>query len=103
MRENLLKVGNAAAVLQRALEHTPTREFLESEGSIQIENRGGLDHTLHVISDPVALAAASPRISAKAAAKKGRGKALPTNGFTPKVFCAAIIIEVWKFLHGEYP
>jgi hypothetical protein len=104
MRKSLIKVGEAAASLQQALQSAPIREFLETEGSIQIENLGGLDHTLRHIAERAALAAKSPRISNKAGiAKKGTGKALPTDAFSPEVFCAVIISEVWKYLHGEYP
>ena len=35
--------------------------------------------------------------------KEGQGKALPATALHPKVFCALIISETWKFLYGKYP
>jgi hypothetical protein len=104
MRKRLIQVANAAAILRDAMQHDPTREFLELEGNVRIENIGGLDHALRTIGERAAGAAASPRISAsETAAKKGQGKALPTVALNPKVFCALLISETWKFLNGEYP
>ena len=104
MREQLIQVANAATILQRALRDSPTKEILELEGGIRIENIGGLDDTLRAIGERATLAAASPRISATSTrAKPGSGKALPANAFSPKTFCAVIISEAWKYLHDEYP
>jgi hypothetical protein len=104
MREQLTQIADAAAILQRALRDSPTKEFLELEGSVRIENIGGLDHTLRVIGERATVAAASPRISATSTmAKRGSGKALPANAFSPKTLCAVIISEVWKYLRGAYP
>jgi hypothetical protein len=104
MRKRLAKVANAATVLQRALEDVAIKEFLELEGAIRIQNDGGLDHTLRMIAERAALASNSPRISSSSTkAKRGRGKALPTNAISPKGFCAIIISETWKYLHGQYP
>jgi hypothetical protein len=104
MRERLTQIADTAAILQRALRDSPTKEFLELEGSIHIENVGGLDRTLSGISECAKRAAASPRISATSnTAKRGSGKALPANAFSPKTFCAVIISEVWKYLRDAYP
>jgi len=104
MREQLTQMADAAAILQRALHDSPTKEFLELEGGVQIENIGGLEHTLCTISERATLAAASPRISATSTmAKRGSGKALPAKAFSPKTLCTVIISEVWKFLRGAYP
>ena len=104
MRKRLIQVANAAAILRDAVQHDPTREFLELEGNVRIENLGGLEHTLRIIGERAASAAVSPRIAASGTtAKKGQGKALPAKALHPKVFCALIICEAWKFLHGKYP
>jgi hypothetical protein len=104
MRKRLTQVANAAAIVREALQHDPTREFLELEGNVRIENLGGLELALRTIGEHATSAAASPRISASGtAAKKGQGKALPAEALHPKVFCAVIIGETWKFLNGEYP
>lgn len=104
MRKRLIQVANAAAILRDAMQHDPTREFLELEGNVRIENLGDLEHTLRIIGERAASAAVSPRISTSGTtAKKGQGKALPAKALHPKVFCALIISETWKFLHGKYP
>jgi hypothetical protein len=104
MREQLTQIADAAAILRRALHDSPAKEFLELEGGIQIENIGGLDHALCAIGKRATVAAASPRISATSTmAKRGSGKALPANAFSPKTLCAVIISEVWKYLRDEYP
>ena len=104
MRKQLTKMAEAAAILQRGLSDSSTKEFLELEGSVHIENIGGLDHTLRVIGERAALAANSPRIAAAAGkAKKGRGKALPSGAISPKAFCALIVAETWAHLRGDHP
>jgi hypothetical protein len=104
MRKRLIEVSKAATTLQRALQDGPIREFLELEGRIKIENDGGLDRTLRLIAERAQSAAESDKISmAKVAARKGRGKALPTGAASPKTYCALIISELWKALHGQYP
>jgi hypothetical protein len=104
MRERLTQARDAAAFLLQALQDTPTREFLEHEGFIRIDNLGGLYDTLQKISERAALAAASPQISkTSTTAKKGAGKARPANAYSPEAFCAVIISEIWKYVHNEYP
>jgi hypothetical protein len=104
MREKLIQVRDAGAFLLQALQDTPTREFLEHEGCIRMENLGGLYDTLQNISARAALAAASPQISeTSTTAKKGAGKARPANAYSPETFCAVIVSEIWKYVHNEYP
>jgi hypothetical protein len=104
MREHLRRMSEVAALLQKALQDTAIKEFLELEGNIRIENIGSLDHTLRTLAERAAVASASPRIATTSArAKRGAGKALPANALSPKCFCALIISEVWKYLHGGYP
>ena len=104
MRKILTNVANAAKTLQFALGNDSTREFLELEGSVRIENRGGLDHALRTIAERAALAAVSPRISASSkTAKRGKGRALPADALSPKTFCAVIASETCKYLHHTYP
>jgi hypothetical protein len=85
MKKRLLEIRDAALLLRRALSDAPMREFLETEGSIRIENIGGLDHTLRMIAERAERAAASPTITTTAGeTKKGRGKALPLEAISPK-------------------
>jgi hypothetical protein len=103
MRDQLTQMADAAAILQRGLSNVSTKEFLELEGGVHIENFGGLDHTLRVVGERAALSAASPRIAAAGKAKKGRGRALPSGAISPKAFCALIVAETWAHLRGDQP
>jgi hypothetical protein len=94
MRQHLLEIAKAAAKLQRYLQDTPVREFLEKVGAIRIENIGALDHALRQIGERATVAS-------KTMAMEGRGKALPADVISPKAFCAVIISEIWKHLHGD--
>jgi hypothetical protein len=104
MRKRLAQIQLAAATLLHSFQHAPTKEFLEREGAIRIENFGGLEHTLRTIGERAATAAVSTTISETLAkAKKGTGKALPAISIPPKAFCALIVAEVWKHVRGNYP
>jgi hypothetical protein len=35
--------------------------------------------------------------------RTGAGRAIPANDPNPRVLCAAIIAELWNFLHGSFP
>jgi hypothetical protein len=83
MRERLMRVSDAALLLQNALQDTATSEFLELEGNIPIENVGGLDHALRTIAERAAGAAASPRIAATSTKTK-RG-ACPSRKSYPRI------------------
>jgi hypothetical protein len=104
MRDTLAEAAKAAATLLHALRDTPTREFLELEGNLRLENHGAIERTLGAIAECAPLAAASPQISTTAGvAKKGAGKALPATARSPKTDCAVIISELWHYFHGQYP
>lgn len=104
MRGRLVEIGGAAALLRNALSDVAIREFLEHEAAIRIENLGGLEKTLRVIAERAEIAANSPAISNEdGEAKAGRGRALPSVAIQPKTYCALVISETWKFVHGVYP
>jgi hypothetical protein len=104
MRKKLINVSNAATCLFQSLQDTATKEFLETEGSVRIENIGGLQNALQKIGECAATATNSPRISATpTTARRGTGKALPEGAYSPLTFCAVFVSEVWKHLHYDYP
>ena len=37
------------------------------------------------------------------ALQAGRGKAAPIGALSPTTYCALIVLETWKFLHGAEP
>lgn len=104
MRQRMLDVSNAASLLHDALGDASAKEFLEGAGEIRIDNIGGLQRTLQLIAERAKQAAAHSAISTKAGiAKSGRGKAAPPDTYAPKVFCALVIAEAWKFMRSKYP
>ena len=46
MKKRMKEVQDAASVLQRAIRDVPTKEFLEVEGRLQLENLTRLEHLL---------------------------------------------------------
>ena len=103
MKRRMKEIQDAATVLLDMLGDAPTKEFLEVEGRLQIENVGGLEHVLKGISGGAKIATESLVSQATGATKPGRGKALPRSAISPKAFCALIVAEAWAHLHGDYP
>jgi hypothetical protein len=103
MKRRMKEIQDAAAVLLDMLGDVPTKEFLEIEGRLQIENVGGLEHVLKGISGGAKIATESLVSTATGATKPGRGKALPRSAISPKAFCALIVAEAWAHLHADYP
>ena len=104
MKRRMLEVSEAAIVLSNALSDTAIRAFLESAGAIRFATLGSLQHVLRNIGERAKVAADSTAITTPTGTtKSGRGKALPPGAYTAKTFCAVIVAEAWKFLHGKYP
>jgi hypothetical protein len=103
MKRRMKEIQEAATELLHMLRDVPTKEFLEVEGRLQIENVGGLEHVLEGISGGAKIAGGSLVSTATGATKPGRGKALPRSAISPKAFCALIVAEAWAHLHGDYP
>jgi hypothetical protein len=103
MKKRMKEIQDAASVLLHMLGDPPTKEFLEVEGRLQIENVSGLEHVLKGISGGAKIAAESLVSAATGATKPGRGKAVPGSAISPKAYCALIVAEAWAHLHGDYP
>ena len=104
MKRRMREVSDAAIFLGNALGDVATRAFLESAGAIRFAALGSLQGALKNIGERAKIAAESPAITAlTGTAKRGRGTALPPGAYTSKTFCAVIVAEAWKFLHGKYP
>ena len=104
MNSRLLEISEAASLLEKALADTAVREFLEAAGRVRIENLGGLQVALQQIARHAAKAANSPQlITSSGSVKAGKGPAKPPDSLGPHIFCAAIVAQAWKFIHGDYP
>jgi hypothetical protein len=103
MKKRMKEIRDAATVLLQMLQDVPTKEFLEVEGRLQIENVGGLEHVLKGLSEGAKIAAESLLSTATGTTKPGRGKAVPRSAISAKAFCALIVAEAWAHLHGNYP
>lgn len=104
MKKQLEDFTKAATLVERALTDTPFMEFLQGAGRAKFEGLGGLQQALRVIAQHAEAAARGPELTTEAGkTRSGRGKALPPGAISPKTFCAILIVEAWKFLHGNYP
>jgi hypothetical protein len=62
---------------------------------------GGLLRTMRNYAH---LSAMSPDLSdSTGKTKSGRGNTPVLGADNPKVFCALVVAEAWKFVHGDYP
>jgi hypothetical protein len=105
MIRQLTAIRDAADLLDIALRDPMTRAFLERDCGVDIDNKfSGLQDALQFIAVQAHNSARSPLLTTKGGkAKSGRGKAQLPGTYSPKIFCAVVIAEAWKFLHGKYP
>ena len=105
MKKQLTNIGNAADLLNNVLSDPMTRAFLEREFHFEIDKEfAGFRRALPLIAARAHKAARSPALSKQSGkTRRGRGKALLPGTYNPKIFCALVIAEAWKFIHGKYP
>jgi hypothetical protein len=104
MKKRLEEIRSAALLLQSSLSDNYTREFLEAGHGGPIEGKAALGSQLGNLVESAKHAAELPELSTETGkVKSGRGRALCPGAFPPKVFCAALIAETWKYVRGEYP
>ena len=104
MRLILRRVQNAAELAARALGSATAREFLEAAPNRPFANIGRLIYDLEDLARRAVRANNSAALATEAGkTKSGRGKAAPTGAISPPIYCALIILETWKFVHGVEP
>ena len=103
MKEKLSSIGNAADALNVLLSDPMPTAFLEREFHFEIDKEfAGFRTALPLIAARAHRAARSPALSKQSGkTKSGRGKALLPGTYNPKIFCALVIAEAWKFIHGS--
>ena len=102
MKKNLQGVQDAAAFIVSALNDGSTRDFLDAASPGKIPYHGQIDHMLRDL-DRRAKDGVSWLVTQDGETKPGRNRAEPPGYFSPKTFCAAIILEAWSFIHGAEP
>jgi hypothetical protein len=105
MKDRLASIVDAANALDEALSNPTTKAFLERQHNFNFQEKfadlGGL---LRTMRNYAYLSAMSPALSDSTGnTKSGRGNAPVPGADNPKVFCALVVAEAWKFVHGEYP
>jgi hypothetical protein len=105
MKEQLTRVVDAADALNEALSQPVPKAFLERTHGIAIDKKfTGFQDSLQSIRRYAYLAATSSALLDGAGnIRRGRGKTPVPGGLDPKVFCALIVAEAWKFARGAYP
>lgn len=104
-REKLAALVAAADTLSEAVGDVSTWSFLaRSFGPDFAKEFTGLHDSILSLRKYALLASKSPALSTAAGkTKSGRGKTLLPGTHNPKMFCALVVSEAWKFLHGKYP
>ena len=104
MRQCLVKIKDAASLLQRALAEASIREFLEAPPLKPIDNIGALDRSLTDLADRAGRASKSPVLATEnEETRPGRGPAKPAGAYSAQAYCALLVAETWKHFHGCYP
>ena len=105
MKEQLTRVVNAADALNEALSQPVLTAFLERTHGIAIDGKftGFQDSLLSIRRYAYLAATSSTLLDEAGSTKRGRGKTPVPGALDPKVFCALIIAEAWKFVRGVYP
>jgi hypothetical protein len=105
MRRRLTSIYEGADALDEALSDPVTMAFVERTHAIGLgEKLAGLRESLRSICEYAYVASKSPALSTKAGkTKRGRGKTPVLGAVGPKTFCALIVAEAWKSVHGKYP
>jgi hypothetical protein len=102
MKKKLEEVKLAALLLEKSLNDTPTRKFLEIASPGRVKT--ALVYELADLTKRAEYAAASPILSTAAGkTKSGRGKALMNDDLSAKSYCAAMIAEAWLFFRHCAP
>jgi hypothetical protein len=103
MKERMESAECAALQLQSCLADDVARSFLELRAG-PIGDRAALQSWLRNLEERAKQAAEGPELSnEKGKVKAGRGRAPVPGCLPPKLYCAALIAEAWKHVHGEYP
>ena len=104
MRNLLVKIGKAAALLTCALDEPSTREFLEAGPSGPIENIGAFGRSLKDLVDRADHASASRALAdTTGKTQAGRGRATPSGALSAQAYCALLVAEAWRYFHDRYP
>jgi hypothetical protein len=103
MRRRLGEVIAAVDVLVGALNDSATREFLDPGGTESARYAGVVGALLDVKKRAGDASESASLATPHGRTPSGRGKAQLPGGFSPKVFCAAIVAEAWNFVRGSYP
>jgi len=87
-----------------AMDNPEVMEFLERARPFPFQNSLGTKIFVADIATRARLAAQFPTITSESGQTiRGPGKASVPESYDAKVLCAAIVVDVWSFLHGERP
>jgi hypothetical protein len=104
MRKQLEAISGAVALIQRGLGDVRIRNFLEDDPLGAMPYHGALDHILRDLALRADTASKSSRLVDDAGkTRAGRSRATTSCSFSPQVYCALLILEVWRHFNGRYP
>jgi hypothetical protein len=100
----LIKVRDAAALLQRTIDNGAVREFLDAGDTQPIHQFPILQATLYELNFRADRASKSPNlVDTRGKPRAGRGPAFPDGAYPAQTYCAMHIVEAWKWFAGLYP
>jgi len=102
--ENLRKFREAAAVLRHSLDEPSICQFLNAGGSGPLDDPYKFQTVLYELETRAAGAIKLPNlVNDKGKTRAGRGRTKPDGAIAGQTFCAFVIAEAWKSIHGVYP
>ena len=104
LTENLRKFREAAAFMRHGLDELSICQFLSAGADAPLDAPYKFQIVLNELENRAANAGNSPNlVNEKGRVKAGTGRAMPDGAISGQAYCALVIAEAWKKIHGKYP
>jgi hypothetical protein len=104
LAENLRKFREAAAFMRHRLDELSICQFLSASGDEPLDAPYKFQIVLSELETRAADAINSPNlVDDKGKVKAGKARARPDGAISGQTYCALVIAEAWKKIHGKHP
>jgi|SRR5580698_605993 hypothetical protein len=104
LTEDLRKIRKAAAFMRQRLDELSVCQFLSASGDEPLDAPYKFQIVLSELEIRAANAVNSPNlVDDKGKVKAGTGRAMPEGTISAHTYCALLIAEAWKKIHGKHP
>jgi len=104
LTQNLRKFREAAAFMRHGLDELSICQFLSAGAVAPLDDPCKFQIVLSELENRAADAVNSSNlVDDKGKVKAGTGRAMPDGAISGQVYCALVIAEAWKKIHGKYP